>query len=191
LNAIMDHKRILSNLQSMLRARNYDVPEVEQTGQNPIKPCIIFNAYRPDGTLVMAFMPQQEKIGVRDVRTYFTQMSNNKCLNALIVTKQSISSWAKNEINSKAPLIRIELFTYSNLCVNIIDSALHTPHVRLSLEEAADILKQYNATPVQLPVLNKNDAVARYYDFRMGDIVKIGPRLWGNLPAHYYYRIVK
>ena len=65
-------------------------------------------------------------------------------------------------------------------------------HTKVSTEDHIDILRQYNiVSKVQLPVILYTDIIARYYNFKRGDIIKIQGSLLNINEKIYRYRCVK
>ncbi|ALU11979.1 DNA-directed RNA polymerase subunit H [Ignicoccus islandicus DSM 13165] len=55
----------------------------------------------------------------------------------------------------------------------VTDHVLVPEHVKLSDEEAYEILKKYGLKPEDLPILRVDDPVAKELGLKPGDIVKI------------------
>ncbi len=56
---------------------------------------------------------------------------------------------------------------------SILDHVMVPKHVKLSEEEAKEVLKELGVSPEQLPILRVSDPVARELGLKPGDIVKI------------------
>jgi DNA-directed RNA polymerase subunit H (RpoH/RPB5) len=67
----------------------------------------------------------------------------------------------------------IEVFYEVDLLVNIIDNNLVPKHILLSDEEANEILKEYKINKENLPRILSGDRIAKYYNIKPGQIVKI------------------
>jgi DNA-directed RNA polymerase subunit H (RpoH/RPB5) len=66
-----------------------------------------------------------------------------------------------------------EVFYEVDLLVNIVDNNLVPKHIILSDEEANDILKEYKINKENLPRILSGDRIAKYYNVKPGQIVKI------------------
>lgn len=66
-----------------------------------------------------------------------------------------------------------EVFYEVDLLVNIIDNNLVPKHIILSDDEANDILKEYKINKENLPRILSGDRIAKYYNVKPGQIVKI------------------
>jgi DNA-directed RNA polymerase subunit H (RpoH/RPB5) len=66
-----------------------------------------------------------------------------------------------------------EVFNDVDLLVNIVDNNLVPKHILLSDEEAKDILTEYKINKENLPRIFSGDRIAKYYNIKAGQIVKI------------------
>ena len=67
----------------------------------------------------------------------------------------------------------IEHFRDNELLVDITEHKLVPAHQPLSPEDKAALLKRYKLKESQLPRIQKNDPVARYYGLKVGEVIKI------------------
>ena len=88
--------------------------------------------------------------------------------------------------------ISIQVFWYKELLMNPSKHVLVPKHTKLPEDEHIEILRQYNlVSKSQMPVLLYTDVIARYYNFRHGDIIKIQGSLLNINEKMYRYRCVK
>jgi DNA-directed RNA polymerase subunit H (RpoH/RPB5) len=66
-----------------------------------------------------------------------------------------------------------EVFNDVDLMVNIVDNNLVPKHILLSDEEAKNILIEYKINKENLPRILSGDRIAKYYNIKPGQIVKI------------------
>ena len=66
-----------------------------------------------------------------------------------------------------------EVFNDVDLMVNIVDNNLVPRHILLSDTEAKNILTEYKLNKENLPRILSSDRIAKYYNIKPGDIVKI------------------
>lgn len=66
-----------------------------------------------------------------------------------------------------------EVFNDEDLLVNIVDNNLVPKHILLSDDEASNILIEYKINKENLPRIFSVDRIAKYYNIKPGQIVKI------------------
>jgi len=96
-------------------------------------------------------------------------IKNDKNYKILIV--QDINQKSNNIINSyESPT---EIFKLKHLMLNIVDNVLVSKHIPLNMEETDRFLKENCVKKSQMPYILTNDAVARYYNMKPHQVVKI------------------
>lgn len=82
-------------------------------------------------------------------------------------------------------------FCINNLQINITKHCLVPKHELINQEEIEDIMKKHNIlSKNQLPLINRNDPVIKYYNFKPGDICKI-TRTNDVSSEVIFYRLIK
>ena len=66
-----------------------------------------------------------------------------------------------------------EVFQQEELLVNITHHELVPKHMVLSDAEKSELLRRYRAKETQLPKIQTEDAIARYFGVRKGQVMKI------------------
>ena len=65
-------------------------------------------------------------------------------------------------------------------------------HVKLTEEESKEIIRYYSlSSKFQLPLLLKDDPISRYYNYRVGDIIKIKQSISCQNKNYVFYRCVR
>ncbi|KAL6771438.1 RPB5 [Auxenochlorella protothecoides x Auxenochlorella symbiontica] len=92
---------------------------------------------------------------------------------ALMVVATNMTPFAKQCLQEMQPKYVIELFKEEELLVNITKHVLVPEHRILSAEEKKTLLARYKVKDTQLPRIQFNDPVARYYGVQRGGVVRI------------------
>jgi len=145
-----DHKKNLKNL------------------YNQIKDDMLFN-----------ISDNKTKVGIRIVKYKVTsitkvegidQFLNDKTYNErIIIFKEMNQKTFKQLISYK----NTQPFWEKDLMMNIIDHNYVPKHYVLTEEEKIEFIKSYQITRDTLPKIKLYDAISRYYNMKVGDIVQI------------------
>uniref|UniRef100_A0A7E4VKB1 DNA-directed RNA polymerases I, II, and III subunit RPABC1 n=1 Tax=Panagrellus redivivus TaxID=6233 RepID=A0A7E4VKB1_PANRE len=122
---------------------------------------------------LLVFFPDEPKIGIKTIKTICTQMQDQKITRAIVVVQVGMTPSAKQAIQDMAPKYTIEQFLEAELMVNITEHELVPQHIVMTDTEKKELLQRYKLKDSQLPRIQVNDPVARYYGLRRGQVVKI------------------
>jgi len=100
-------------------------------------------------------------------------MKDESVSNAILVLRVDITPYARQAVQEMSDAFRIEHFKEAELLVDITEHILVPEHVVLSVNEKQELLKRYRLKETQLPRIQPNDPVARYYGMKRGQVVKI------------------
>uniref|UniRef100_A0A0E0MJI1 RNA polymerase subunit H/Rpb5 C-terminal domain-containing protein n=1 Tax=Oryza punctata TaxID=4537 RepID=A0A0E0MJI1_ORYPU len=168
----------------MLRDRGYSVPEAEIARTLPEfrawwaeKPGIERLAFTT--TLVsdtskkvqLVFCPP-EPVKVATIREIYLQTKEENLSRLILILQSKILSRAREAIKEIFKF-KVDIFQATDLLVNITKHVLKPKHEVLSADQKAKLLKEYNVEDSQLPRMLETDAVARYYGFDKGTVVKV------------------
>lgn len=134
------------------------------------------------------FPNSKEKVGVETVRLYLKDMEKERVKNALIIVKESITTFAKAEFN-KYPQYTVEFFKDTDLLVNILEHSLVPKHRLISSQEKEMLCKQMNIKTTDLPKIISNDPISRFYGAKKGQVFEI-TRNSETCGDNLYYRVV-
>lgn len=138
-----------------------------QFGKNELKTIVndILNRYKPD-------------------------VSNISDINILILLKEKCNIQVNKEINTQAMYQNVKIFHQASLMIDIGNHIFQPNFILLNSEQVKEVLQRYYTNINQLPILKVTDPIAKYYDFKVGDVVKIVPN---NAKTGYHprYRLVK
>ncbi|KAI9505322.1 DNA-directed RNA polymerases II 24 kDa polypeptide (RNA polymerase II subunit 5) [Coemansia spiralis] len=122
---------------------------------------------------MFVFFPDERSVGVKPIREYVNRMTKESVNNCIIIYREKITSGANTAIAAVAGKCRIEKFEEADLLVNITEHELVPQHRLLSDEQKKEILKRYRLKDTQLPRINSEDPIARYYGMLRGQVVQI------------------
>lgn len=104
----------------------------------------------------------------------------------VFITKSKPSSIIK-KVETKEKN-NVQVFYLKRLQVNPTNHSLVPVHVKISNNEIDEVLLKYNLLcKSQLPVLLQNDAIAKYYNFKKEDIIKIISKQKKNYNKEYKF----
>jgi DNA-directed RNA polymerase subunit H (RpoH/RPB5) len=88
--------------------------------------------------------------------------------------------------------LNIQIMWCKQLQFNITRHTLVPKHIKCSQDEVDELLKKYMlVSKTQLPILLRDDPVARYYNYKSGDVIKIFSTNTGMNQHYIFYRCVK
>lgn len=86
----------------------------------------------------------------------------------------------------------IQIMWCKQLQINPTKHEYVPKHTKLSIKEGEQLLKKYSlSSKYQLPLLLKDDVIARYYNYKSGDIIKITNTISSANTGYEYFRCVK
>lgn len=164
---------------------NYSIKEIDSMmGGTPTKissevnPLDIYLDNKDKKIMVKYVVNQKLRINnltnlVEDIIT--TQLAENDTL--IIITHDKITNEIFDEFLEtiyQKHNIFIQIFWIETLMVDITKHKLVPNHSIIQTEEKEQLLKKYNLVSYsQLPIIMKNDPVAKYYGGKRGDVFKI------------------
>lgn len=123
--------------------------------------------------VIRVIFPSEEKVGVKSIKDARAFMQDRQIQRGIVVIQQGLSPFAKTAIAATDDGIIMEHFTETELLVNITKHELVPKHTIMSKEDQAKLLKRYKLKNHQLPRIQVNDPIARYYGMTKGTVVKI------------------
>jgi len=179
--------RVRRTVQQMLRDRGYMISEddinlsedafKEQFTENPAREGLTMLVQKRDDPTdqVFVFWPLDPKVGVKPIKRYMERMNEGDVKRAILVVQASLTAFAKQAMLElcAAQGLHMEQFLEAELLMNITEHVLVPQHMVLTKEEKAILLKRYRLKESQLPRMQTNDPVARYYGLSRGQVVKI------------------
>jgi len=147
----------------------------EKFGENPSRESLTILVEKEDDAneQLFVFFPEDEKVGVKPIKTYCERMKEEGVTKAILVVRGGITPFAKQALQEMAHRYKIEHFKDNELIVDITEHQLVPEHQVLNDSEKKELLKRYNLRDTQLPRIQLNDPVARYFGLSRGQVVKI------------------
>lgn len=132
---------------------------------------------KDNGDHVYVYYPEPvkgaKKLCKRQLHPLATLMKEHSGLkNIIIISELPFSDDALGSLKGLS-YYRIEYFQYENLAYNPTKHYLVPRHEPLTRQEAQKFLRDNKLKLNQMPILSVYDPIARYYGFRVGQIIKI------------------
>ena len=172
---------IVENCKKMLIARKYtsieDFVEDEET---------FIYAVDCSKRKVMVKFLENSRLNISTVKQCIADFANREVKHGIILFNGDPTASAKKTLANldTSSQIKITMFPMKKFHYCLTDHRLVRPHFKIKKDECQRIKKHYGDK--QLPTLLSSDPVARYYNFKPGDVIGI-TRKNGVLA----YRIVK
>jgi DNA-directed RNA polymerase I, II, and III subunit RPABC1 len=184
-NESQDIIKSFTVVKEMLNDRNIDISNLESYSENEIE--VLISASNGSGTKngnifqikvnddMKIIYHMKNKFIKNDLKKFLSTIEKDEDYKHIIfIFKEKINN--NNEKNIKELLegVTYELFPIKNLLFNITKHSYVPKHELLSVDEANNIMKIYSIkNKSQFPIILKSDPVARYYDFKPGQLIKV------------------
>ncbi|CAB1120373.1 unnamed protein product [Ectocarpus sp. 6 AP-2014] len=179
--------RIRQTCMKMLEKRGYNVLQehvsmtseafLQQYGPEPNRHDLTLLVEKVDDPMdqIFVFFPDDEKVGVKPIRSYSEKMLEEEVKRAIIVIKGGITPFARSAIQELCAQreVQVEDFKDAELMLDITEHTLVPEHQVLSSEQKAELLKRYKLKDTQLPRIQSTDPVARFFGMQKGQVCKI------------------
>jgi DNA-directed RNA polymerase I, II, and III subunit RPABC1 len=178
--------RVRKTCLKMLSKRGYIVPDNElnstleqflvKFGEKPTREALSILVEKPDDPTdqIFVFFPEDEKVGVKPIKTYCQRMKEENVQRAIIVVKINLTPFAKTAVKEMTQRgFRVEYFRDAELLVDITEHKLVPEHIVLTDSQKDELLDRYRLKPSQLPRIQLTDPIARYYGLKLHQVVKI------------------
>ena len=197
--------RVIENVKKLLINRGHDDQQLNNTmpykymidridrfmNNDPTSLDIFINS---DKKVYVKFLPkldQRGASGIKYLENIYKILSNAYRINENDEIIFVILDIFDKEIHNIEYLFQnVTVFNYKQLLSNIVDNVYVPKHSRLTRAEKNALKKTLMIdTFDKLPLIQKTDAVCRYYNFREGDVLKIERPSIGS-KTHVVYRYV-
>ena len=140
---------------------------------------------------IALYLLDECKLTVDHIKYYIGQTCKNNFNHCLIIYSNAITPLAKKHIHS-VPGIHAELFNVSELQYNLTKHRLQPKFHKLPSVQSQEFRKKFP----KFSGMNVGDAISRFYDYRVGDVVRVTRRNKSENQKGVYhdfvtYRIVR
>lgn len=196
--------KVINNVHKMLINRGHDATQLNDTEPFVIKLNKI-NQFREqtDNPILDIYINSKRKVYVK----FINKMQNNKSSRELIRLYDFFTNAYR--FNSKDDVIfiifddlgedvfniedkypNVTVFNYKKLLINIVEHIYVPRHIKIPSKEHKTLKEKLMIKNLdQLPLLSKKDAISKYYNYRIGDVIRVERPSDGNM-RHIAYRYV-
>jgi DNA-directed RNA polymerase subunit H (RpoH/RPB5) len=140
-------------------------------------------ATKQDGSIFVVFFDDAPKLNKAGMSKFLTMMNDAGSTHSIIVYQDNVTSMTSKSIDQSVDM-EIELFSLDELQFNITTHRLQPKSFRrLNPTESLKFKQSYG---VKIPVMKTTDPIARFYNYKHGDVIKI-TQIEGTID----YRIVR
>ncbi|GAA5885620.1 hypothetical protein JCM16303_001486 [Sporobolomyces ruberrimus] len=178
--------RVNRTIHELVKDRQYQISEDEikmnledfkqqyASGTNALdKSRINFAASKEEAEQIYVFYAEEASVGIKTMRKFIEILETQKINKGILIYKTSMTPSANKVITAMSNQFSIEAFQESELLVNITHHILVPKHEVMTTEEKKQLLLRYRLKDTQLPRIQLQDPVARYYGLKRGQVVKI------------------
>eukprot|EP00053_Salpingoeca_punica_P005930 m.57411 g.57411 ORF g.57411 m.57411 type:complete len:207 (+) comp13459_c0_seq1:114-734(+) len=122
---------------------------------------------------LFVFFAHEKDVSVTAIKAYFTKMQQGMMQRGILIVQNRVTPLAKASIKEMAPKYIMEQFFEGELKVNITRHVLVPQHQVLTDEEKRVLLETYKVSERQLPRMQVDDPISRYYGLSVGQVVRI------------------
>jgi DNA-directed RNA polymerase I, II, and III subunit RPABC1 len=166
-------------VKEMLQDRNIDISILESTSDNELHE-IIKNAKEKDIfqikvnqelNIIYHMKPTFKK---QEIKTFLKQIDNIQDKKLIFIFKAKIHHNNDKNIRDLIRETKYEVFAIKNLLFNVTKHNIVPKHLILTPEQTSDVMNLYAVkNRSQFPKILSTDPIARYYDMKPGQLVKI------------------
>lgn len=183
--------------------RNYDVPnEYKQIDYDTYK--YIYENKNNDIYCSKHKIFQKKKIYIKFIQTskikpnYIREIINTiiteylqNCDYEIIIVLKNKPNNSILKVTKEKEFKHCDISWLNKLQFNITKHKLVPSHIEIDKNELNDLLSRYNIENIyQLPIILKEDPIVKYYNFKVGSVIKI-IRASETSGKHIFYRCVK
>jgi DNA-directed RNA polymerase I, II, and III subunit RPABC1 len=190
--------KVRNTILEMLKDRDYDINDsdfnigfdVFSAMFSENKQDLVFNKKNGLNKIYVYFYLESKNFGKKEltnILNFVDEKYGSDNINVLIILEDKPTSTIQKELEENK---NIEIFFAKKLMFNITKHVLVPKHKLLNENEIKEILNKYQCKKNQLPKIQYDDPVARYYGANVGDVFEI-TRPTPTTGIFKVYRVVK
>jgi len=164
---------VITNCIKMLKARKYiNIESSEEDNTITANDSSGKNVM----VIIMVIILNEDRLNISSVKECISTFAEHDInIGILLYSGDPTSSAKKTLANLEGSgRIKITIFPISNFRFCLTDHKLVFPHHRVKKDVAQQLKKKYGAD--KLPIILSSDPVAKYYNFRSGEVISITRR---------------
>lgn len=137
---------------------------------------------------------QNTQVGKTATDPFMKEIFNTSYKEAIAIVDGPLSTDSKDIVEKAMSQVLIQVFHFSELLFNVTKHALVPKHEKFPDAQVPHLLKSLRVTKGNLPGINHEDAVVRYYNWAPGSIIQITRNIYYCEVLAYVaivYRVVK
>lgn len=173
--------RVRRTVLEMLKARGYLVTDdlkmelktfKSEFGESGTRDKLTMLASKKDSQQdqIFVFWADEKKLNAKLIKKFEARMNQHRVKRSIIIVQESITPLSKQCLLA---MPEIETFLEAELLVNITKHRYVPKHQVLSDENKKKLLKKYHLKETQLPRIQKDDPISKFYGLTRGQVVKI------------------
>lgn len=178
--------RVNRTIKELVRDRGYEVTEdeikislndfrMQKLSSGIVDRSVLnFVAQKPDtDERIYVFYTDEKSVGIKTMRKFIGVLDERKIESGILIYASAMTPSANKVIVSMAQQFTLEAFQEAELLVNITHHIMVPKHEVMKPAEKAALLARYRLHDTQLPRIQLNDPIARYYGLKRGQVVRI------------------
>lgn len=138
---------------------------------------------------LLIYYVESNKINVKNIKEIEIILNDTNCNELLLIYKCNITTFAKQYILCDMKHVAVQCFSRQELAFNVTKHVLVPKHEILNTEEKKNVLANYKTPLKNFPYILESDPVAKYYNMKHGQLVKI-TRYSASAGNYVLYRTV-
>lgn len=122
---------------------------------------------------ILVYYADEKNVGIKAMRGFIQILEEKGIQRGILIWSEKMTAAARKVIDAMRMQFKLEDFEEAYLLVNITHHDLVPEHKVMTAEEKKELLQRYRLKETQLPRIQINDPVARYFGLQRGQVVKI------------------